>query len=423
MLCGEKTKGKGKQMKYANALADSKQNIMLLIPSLQVGGTERSVSNLSQILQKQYHVFLTVFHTQGLAQTYGGFLVCLQCPHVKNIPKRALGVLRRIKTLRRAARHNAIDIVVGFTGVGAFYTACLSPRYVRVVSSRGFEDVVQWERRLLWMLRRNRCEHILFNSEEAMQWFAQRNSQYAAKVTAIPNGFDFDAIAKLAAEPVEKAFEDFAHGRDVVISVGRAQDVKRLDYLIKAFLLLQKRRENACLVIVGDGPQLPVLSALVEKAGAQEDIFLMGERQNPLPLVKRSKLYVLPSRAEGFPNALIEAMACGTPVICANCKTGPNEILHDAYVKDLDIQDVYHAPYGVLVPPVQQPADDMPAHTERAHEILASAMQEMLSDEALRNRYRVRARMRIEQFSYEAVQAKYFAWIETLGDGGSAHHA
>jgi len=94
-----------------------------------------------------------------------------------------------------------------------------------------------------------------------------------------------------------------------------------------------------------------VRSSATEKAkltGVAHRVHLLGYNSNPYPIIKNADLFVLSSAAEGFPNALVEAMILGRPVIASNCPSGPSEIL--AETESMDIEDMEKSKYGYLTP-------------------------------------------------------------------------
>ncbi len=122
----------------------------------------------------------------------------------------------------------------------------------------------------------------------------------------------------------------------VFLAVGRLTIQKDFATLIQAFALLRKRRQ-ARLLILGEGEARQELEALIQKLGIAEDVALPGFVDNPYAYMSRAAALVLSSRWEGLPTVLIEAMACGCPVVSTNCPSGPEEILAAGK-------------YGVLVP-------------------------------------------------------------------------
>lgn len=128
-----------------------------------------------------------------------------------------------------------------------------------------------------------------------------------------------------AKEPVEHPW--FASGQPpVILGVGKLQAQKDFPTLIKAFALVRQVKE-AKLVILGWGPDRPKLESLVSSLGLENDVALPDHVKNPYAYMVKSAVYVLSSAWEGLPNALIEAMAVGVPVVSTDCKSGPSEIL------------------------------------------------------------------------------------------------
>jgi glycosyltransferase involved in cell wall biosynthesis len=132
----------------------------------------------------------------------------------------------------------------------------------------------------------------------------------------------FDARA--SGQPDSHWFDD---GQPpVILSVGRLTAQKDFQTLIRAFARV-RGKQCARLMILGEGEDRPHLESLVRKLGLVGDVAMPGFVADPLSYMRRSRAFVLSSRWEGLPTVLIEAMACGTPVISTDCPSGPSEIL------------------------------------------------------------------------------------------------
>ena len=146
------------------------------------------------------------------------------------------------------------------------------------------------------------------------------------RVQTIYNPFDLARIAQLAVEPLDHPW--FAPDQPpVLLAIGRLNEAKDFHILIRAFAQLRQQRA-ARLVILGEGELRPALEELLVQLGIGADVVqLPGFVANPYAWLARCSLFVLSSRREGLPGALIEAMACGVPVVSTNCLSGPDEIL------------------------------------------------------------------------------------------------
>jgi glycosyltransferase involved in cell wall biosynthesis len=112
----------------------------------------------------------------------------------------------------------------------------------------------------------------------------------------------------------------------VILGVGRLTKQKDFSSLIHAFALVRKERP-ARLMILNEGEERPRLEALVRELGLEQDVALPGFVDSPYKYMKRAAVFVLSSKYEGLGNVLVEAMACGTPVVATDCPSGPAEIL------------------------------------------------------------------------------------------------
>lgn len=145
------------------------------------------------------------------------------------------------------------------------------------------------------------------------------------RVRVIHNPVLSDQLTTWAEQPV--SHPSFADGGcPVILGVGRLEEQKDFFTLIKAFDIL-RRKISSRLIILGDGEQRQALEDLIRTSGLQDLVELPGFELNPFAFMKRASVFVLSSRWEGLPNVLIQALACGCPVISTDCLSGPSEIL------------------------------------------------------------------------------------------------
>jgi glycosyltransferase involved in cell wall biosynthesis len=144
-------------------------------------------------------------------------------------------------------------------------------------------------------------------------------------VRTIYNPVITDSILEQAKQPVAHPFFDPGQP-PVILAFGRLTAAKDYPTLLKAFSRVRKV-QPARLVIIGEGEQRPVLEDMIRGLGMGEDVRLPGYVQNPFAYLKRAAVFVLSSAWEGLPSVLIEALACGSPVVSTDCPHGPAEIL------------------------------------------------------------------------------------------------
>lgn len=206
----------------------------------------------------------------------------------------------------------------------------------------------------------------------------------ASKLISIPNPVDAEGIRQKAKQAPPVAIDG-----PFIMSAGRLVGVKNFAMLIRAFAAASGNRK---LVIAGEGEERQILEGLAQQLGVGDRVILPGYIANPYPLMARADIFVLSSNSEGYPNALIEGMALGRPVISTNCNSGPSEIL--AEKPRGDISGLTFAEHGVLTP-----VGDT--------EAMADAIR-TLDDPRRRGEYGAKAEARAATFSAAAIKDRYW---------------
>jgi len=141
-------------------------------------------------------------------------------------------------------------------------------------------------------------------------------------------------------EAISNFFDDDCFN---MISVGRFEPVKNQQLLIKALISVP----NAQLYLLGKGILGKDLKKIAEDEKVSDRVHFLGFDPNFYKYLKSADLFVFGSNHEGFPNVLLEAMACGLPILTTNCKSGPDEIME---LDKLAVNDLMKTPYGILTP-------------------------------------------------------------------------
>ena len=148
-----------------------------------------------------------------------------------------------------------------------------------------------------------------------------------SKAVVIHNPVDIERIRRLAAEVISTDDEPPALHSDAglhMVGAGRLSRQKGFDLLIEALALCDGRRPR--LTLLGEGPLRAGLEELARQRGVAHWVRFAGFQKNPYPFFARADAFVLSSRYEGFPNVVLEALACGTSVIAMPCPGGVAEI-------------------------------------------------------------------------------------------------
>jgi glycosyltransferase involved in cell wall biosynthesis len=233
------------------------------------------------------------------------------------------------------------------------------------------------------------------------------------KIKVIYNPYPIDEIRELAKEPLGSHEEIFKH--PVLITAGRLTKPKGQWYLLRVFKALKEKHKDLKLVILGEGELKDYLVGLSEELGLKTyvwdrdklsesfDVYFLGFQKNPFKFMARSKLFVFPSLWEGFPNALVEAMACDVCVVSSDCRSGPREILAPNTDFNYQTQKPEFAEYGVLMPVFDVKYKTAKEPLEEREIMWVETIDKLLEDESLRKNYSEKAKQRAEDFSIEKI--------------------
>jgi glycosyltransferase involved in cell wall biosynthesis len=371
------------------------KRVCFVLPSLAGGGAERvAVQVLSALDESRWQRSMYLFKREG--------------PYLADLPP-SVGLSSatsesragRLLELRRYIRVTRPDLVVSFlsyfTVLAAAKTAGVGARVVFVLGtpmSAFLNDAdYHWKtpshRTFFTMITRagyNLADAIATTSQgvsdDLMQHFGVRES--AIKV--VHNPIDFDAMNDAVAEPLDAAeAREWTH--PAIVSAGRLAEAKNFPLLIDAMALLRRRLPAARLFILGQGDQEPQLRQQIASLGLSDAVRLCGFQRNPWKYIARADVFALTSRYEGFGNVLVEAMACGVPVVVTS-SPGPLEIVRDA----VD---------GVIVR----------EHTAAA---VAQALEVMLTDDRRRASMAAAAREASSRFALPVIAGQYDSWFSEL---------
>ncbi len=374
-----------------------RKNLLLMVPLLHQGGFERICAMTAHMLKDICNVTIAVYSTKNMFYDVSGIeLIDLNLGSRPGIVGKVLNVLKRRKAVRKLKREKNIHITYSF-GMTANLVNSLSKVKDEVwLGIRSYGDLENKRDMKLFCKKADKvicCAKVIEDELRA---------DYHPKATeTIYNPCDTEKIRRLAEEDVaeeHKAF--FAEGVPVIVSVGREDDVKGYWHLIKSFALVKKEIPNTKLMIVGDGT-FTEYKKLAEDLRVADSVLFTGVQKNPFAYLKKASLFIMTSVMEGFPNALVEAMAVGVPVMSVNCKTGPAEILLENYESATDNQQVYHGEYGVLLPVINPIKNLETEEIEKAEEIMAREAVHILQDISMQNEMQQAAMRRSEIFTVE----------------------
>jgi len=310
-----------------------RQRVCFVIPSLAGGGAERvAVQVLNALDRSRWDRSLFLF------ERVGPFLADLS----PDITLESADVTSRIgqwRALRRFIRKARPDVVVAFlsywsaltatraAGVGAKVVFAIGTPVGAFLSDRDYRWSQPWNRRVFTTVMRTACalaDGIIATSTGVADDLIESVGSTAARIRVVHNPVDVRGVASAAREPIDSA-DEARWLRPVIVAAGRLAEAKNYALLIEAFAIL-RRRTVATLFILGTGDEEANLRSRIASLGLVDSVHLCGFRRNPWSYMARADVFALTSRYEGFGNVLVEAMACGVPVV-ATRSAGTLEVI------------------------------------------------------------------------------------------------
>lgn len=386
----------------------NKKKIMLIVPMLYQGGHERICAMTAKLLNNIHEVHLVIFSAQDMIYDVSGVdFIDLNLHAVSGIVGKILNIFKRTRRVRRLKKKLGIEICYSF-GPSANIVNVLSKHHENVWAGiRGYGALLD---KGIMKLVCKRADCIVNCTKVLEQEIAARFSP--KRQETLYNPCDLEEIRMLSKQELPKEFQAFFdRAGKVVASMGREDDVKGFWHLIKSFFLVKKKLPDLKLMIIGEGSYIEYRE-LARKLSIDQDILFTGVQKNPFPFLVRSDVYALTSDSEGFPNALIETMACHVPCVSVNCKTGPAEILHKDYQACSRQDQVYYADYGILTPIFTGTKNLSPEHFTAEEHIFAQQLEALLSNTELYQKYSKMAAERAEAFSVETYLQKLLNMIQ-----------
>lgn len=306
------------------------QHICFVVPSLDVGGAERSLVKLANayVGLGQKVTIITFSDICGLQYLLEKTII------VYSISGMSTSNPMLWLCVRQYLRKNNPDVVFGWSLyanlVATLVTARPSKKLIisernylpKAIDVRGRRAGLRARMSLLAIrYLYPRADIITANSRQSLR-FLQKFVGSGPEYIHLPNMIDVNGISEYAKQ---KAHDIPDVQGPHILAVGRLCYQKGFDVLLNAFAIIREYHPWS-LVIVGVGEEHNNLMQQAKCLGIDNAVFWMGAKENPFPYYKWADLVVVSSRFEGFPNVPLEAMACGTTVICADCKTGPREL-------------------------------------------------------------------------------------------------
>lgn len=379
------------------------KEILFLTHHITSGGAEKAVRTLATYMNAHcdgYHAQICVVYddAQEHARLEAAGVPVLVLQTRSNASdsrlRKGINVLRQIRELRRIKREHCIDVCISLLSGADILNVLSNVGEREIVSVRNEESrfvhnlLQKWYREVAYL----RCDRITAVSQRAAADVVQYFGIDKDKVVAIPNAIQEPVVTDVS----DAAYLSLVQDRYVYINVARLFSAKGQDHLLRAFAIVHRAHPDTVLALIGGGPEEENLRTLAAELGVESVVYFAGMQSCPAWYMQHADTFVLSSNAEGMPNAILEAMQAGLPVISTDC--GAREILAPDTDPLYQTDHVDEAAYGILIPIGEE-------------DCLAEAMQRMREEPEMAERYKMRNAERLNAYTMSAVMD---AWIREI---------
>jgi glycosyltransferase involved in cell wall biosynthesis len=399
----------------------SKETVMLLIPDLGSGGAERSFSKLSAVLSERYKVIVVSFSNQVSAYPVFGEHIILDAPPNRLVLFRWI---HRVRSLMKIKKKYDVAVSISFLE-GAAYANVLSRYRKTIISVRGslkwdleIRGFAGWIRKkILIPLLFKRADRVVTVSKGLYHEMIDSFHVPTNRLRLITNFYDTAEIVKASSMPIPNNLRVIFE-RTVIITVGRLHPQKQHHGLLRVFREIASP-SDCTLLIVGDGPLKMELVNYADHLGLkiqdlsesstvdqQANVYFLSYVENPFKYIRNSTILILPSSWEGFPNVILESMLCKTPVLAADCPTGPREIIAPELPSQSLFRDsTYRNQFGSLLPLLTKPSAQIIS-------MWKSEIEHYLSSKELCSKVAEEAFVRAMEFDTNLILQNWFRVID-----------
>ena len=382
------------------------KKVMFLSAHLSYGGAEKVLSELSCNLPDDIEQVIVLYEKE-ITYPYKARLISLDSPITSlSFFNRAYKFIQRILRLKKIIKMENPDCVISFMEEANFINIMVSEN--PIVTVHIMQSINP--KKLSSLIAIKLLISVLYNSAKVIAVskgvkndLIKKFGVKEEKVQVIYNPVRINEIQILSGEEINDDFQ--GDNIPIIATCGRLTEQKGQWHLIRAFSEVRKRIPCR-LVIMGKGELEGYLKELTRELNLQNDVIFLGWQKNPYKYIANADVFVMSSLWEGFGIVLVEAMACGLPVISTDCPCGPREIL-DLNNSKTNTKSAEYAEFGVLTPVCDGRFYKAEDSLTKEEGILADAIIQILSNKNLSEHYSKVGSQRAYDFDVKKIVQEY----------------
>ena len=385
-------------------------NILLIIQNLSNGGAERAITLLANTLKDDYNVTLAIFDGNQKEYIPEVNVIDLKIRDSKSFFKKIINIFKRIKRIKKIKKQLDINYTISYLSGPNIVNVLSKNKDKTIISIRNMQSKLKKNilRDVVNQITLKKADKIITVSDEVKLDVIQHYKVDENKIKTIYNMVNLKQIYEKQKEKIEE--EIFLNDGVKIINIGRLIIQKGQWHLIKAFKIIIENYPNAKLIILGRGELEEEFKNLINELNIEKNVYILGFKTNPYKYLRNSDIYISTSNYEGMSNVILEAMACGLPIIATDCPGGTKEILLDKPKIGTYIKKQQEADYGVLIPNLKRKFNNN-NELEQEDIELANTIIELIQNKEKTKYYKKKSTQRIQDFSVESIKKQ---WKELL---------
>jgi GalNAc-alpha-(1->4)-GalNAc-alpha-(1->3)-diNAcBac-PP-undecaprenol alpha-1,4-N-acetyl-D-galactosaminyltransferase len=305
-------------------MSNNKKKIAFVIGALTPGGAERVITNLSNSLLKDYNVAIITFIESDPFYKLNPSVEVISCFEKIGKPKSVFdslklnyAIYKKVKTITKTHK---IDLLIGFiTSANIIATlAAKANKIPSIISERN--DPLKNDIPKFWVLLRKliypKANCLVVQTEKVKQVYDKMITTKDMEVLPNPISSEFSNYC-----------EPYQNREQLILTVGTLNNDKRQEKIITAFKALNLK--NWKLLLIGKGPNTEKIKEQIKALSLTDNVSILSDIKDVYNYYNKAAIFAFASKAEGFPNVLLEAMRLGLPSLSTDCNYGPSELIND----------------------------------------------------------------------------------------------
>lgn len=384
------------------------KRVGFLLPDFEEGGMPKVASNIMAGISSECEGNLILLNSESQIKYYNRFKIERVIPKGNSKFQKFLVFIKRIKIVKEIKKKNNYDMVISF-GVAANIINILTKQKENTLCT---EHNIKSIENKTWGISGKIYDFLIksFYSKSdylvaishVMKEDLKNHYKIRKNIDVIYNPHNINEIIELSNESLTEQENEIFKDKITLINVGRLTFAKGQNHLIKVISELKKEFANIQLLILGEGELENELRKLAKEHNVEDSIVFLGYHSNPYKFIRNANLFVMSSIFEGFPNVLIESLACETPIISTDCKSGPREIIDEKKEINKTVETYEIHKCGILVPSFEKKSV-----RENAEVQMVKGITKLLSDPILYKQMKNYCLLKARNYDLNKIVSKY----------------